>query len=150
MDAWVDDVSVGDDIAHALIIAAIALAGWLTGLRAVHLGTAALTLVRVLVWSGSVLVHLPQGQAVVSIAWAIIGTAVFVTGAVRKIPEVGVAGLAVLGLTVGKLLTVDLREVDTLWRAGLFFLVGIGLMRLGFMLPRLDRGDAVGDPDETS
>ena len=30
-----------------------------------------------------------------------------------------------------------MQEVDTLWRAGLFFLVGLGLMRLGFLLPRL-------------
>ena len=41
----------------------------------------------------------------------------------------------VIGLTVGKLLTVDLREVDALWRAGLFLVVGLGLLRLGFLLP---------------
>lgn len=137
--AWRDDASVGTDIAHALVVVALAAAGWLTGMRVVHVTASAITLVLVLVWTGSVLVHLPQGQALVSIAWAAIGTAVFVTGAVRGIPEVGVTGLAVLGLTVAKLLTVDLQEVDTLWRAGLFFLVGIGLMRLGFTLPRLGR-----------
>ena len=83
------------------------------------------------------LVHLPQGQAVVSVSWAIVGTAVLVAGAVKKVPGLGAAGLAVLALTVAKLLTVDLREVDTLWRAGLFFMVGFGIMRLGFLLPRL-------------
>ena len=78
-----------------------------------------------------------QGQAAVSVSWAVVGTAVLIAGAVRKIPELGSAGLAVLALTVAKLLTVDLQEVDTLWRAGLFFVVGLGIMRLGFLLPKL-------------
>ena len=45
--------------------------------------------------------------------------------------------VAVLGITVAKLLTVDLREVDTLWRAGLFMMIGLGFLRLGFVLPTL-------------
>ena len=141
IDAWTDDAPIGRDVAHVIVVAAVALAGLLARDRIALLVAAAVTLVLVLVWSGSVLVHLPQGQALVSVAWAAVGTAVFVAGAVGKRPEVGATGLAVLGLTVGKLLTVDLREVDTLWRAGLFFLVGVGLMRLGFMLPRLDRDE---------
>lgn len=145
IDAWANDASVGDDIAHALIIAVIAFACWQTREQVVLLIGAFATLVLTLIWLGSVLVHLPQGQAVVSVSWAIVGTAVFVLGAVRRHPEMGATGLAVLGLTVGKLLTVDLREVDTLWRAGLFFLVGVGLMRLGFLLPRLARDDDTDD-----
>ena len=47
-----------------------------------------------------------------------------------------------LGITVAKLLTVDLQEVDTLWRAGLFFVIGLGFLRLGFLLPRLTGGPA--------
>ena len=83
VDAWRDDLPVGDDIAHLAIIIGVAVAGWLsrhdTALRAVGLAVLGLTLV----WSGSVLVHLPEGQALVSVSWAVVGTAVLVTGAVR-------------------------------------------------------------------
>ncbi len=48
--------------------------------------------------------------------------------------------LIVFGLTVAKLLTVDLQEVDRLWRAGLFLLIGLAFLRLGFLLPRLTGG----------
>jgi uncharacterized membrane protein len=94
-------------------------------------------LVLIMVWLGSVLGHLLEGQAAVSVSWATIGIAALVFGAVRKVPGLGAVGLTVLGITVGKLLTVDLREVDTLWRAGLFFVVGVGILRLGFLLPAL-------------
>jgi uncharacterized membrane protein len=87
---------------------------------------------------GAVSLKHPQGQAAVSIAWAILGTTLLIAGALRRQTEVGVVGLVVLALTVGKLLTVDLQEVDTLWRAGLFLLVGLGFLRLGFLLPRLE------------
>jgi hypothetical protein len=70
----------------------------------------AAVLVLVMVWTGSLLAHLPPGQAIVSVVWAVIGTAVLVAGAVRKVPDYGTAGLAVFALTVGTLLTVDLAE----------------------------------------
>jgi hypothetical protein len=146
IDAWAHNVPVGDDVAHLAIIAAIAVGGWLTKDEAARKFTAVAVLSLVLLWLGSVLVHLPQGQAVVSVSWAIVGTTILVVGATRKIPEAGAAGLAVLGLTVGKLLTVDLQEVDTLWRAGLFFVVGLAILRLGFLLPRLT--GVTSDPSE--
>ena len=137
LDAWTFDVAWSDDLAHLAIIVATAVAGWQTRDRAVQRFSAVAVLAMLLIWLGSVLVHLPQGQAAVSVSWAVVGTLVLVAGAVRKVPELGAIGLAVLALTVGKLLTVDLREVDTLWRAGLFFVVGLGFLRLGFLLPRL-------------
>lgn len=146
LTAWRDDAPWGDDVAHALVIVALAVGIRFLDQRDLRRAGTLATLALVLVWTGSVLVHAPQGQAIVSVVWAAIGTAVFVTGAVRKRTDAATAGLAVLALTVGKLLTVDLREVDTLWRAGLFFLVGVGLLRLGFLLPRLTRGDD--EPDE--
>lgn len=145
--AWSDDAAWGDDVAHLLVIAALAVGIWFIDDRDVRRAGAIATLALVLIWTGSVLVHVPQGQAAVSVVWATLGTAVFVTGAVRRRADAATTGLAVLGLTVGKLLTVDLQEVDTLWRAGLFFLVGIGLLRLGFLLPRLTRDDGT-DSDE--
>ena len=118
-------------------MAALAVAGWETRKRELRQLAQAAVLAFALTWLGSVLVHLPQGQAAVSVSWAIVGTAVLVTGATQKIPRFGAAGLGVLALTVGKLLTVDLQEVDALWRAGLFFVIGLAIMRLGFLLPRL-------------
>ena len=50
-----------------------------------------------------------------------------------------------IGITVGKLLTVDLQEVDTLWRAGLFLVIGLGIMRIGFLLPRFTPADDTAD-----
>ncbi len=140
VDAWDVDVRLIDDAAHLMIVVAVAVAAWQTQRREVERVAALGVLAMVLIWLGSVLVHLPQGQAVVSVAWAVVGTAVLLTGTLRKVPEIGAVGLAVLALTVGKLLTVDLREVDTLWRAGLFFVVGLGFLRLGFLLPRLTGG----------
>ena len=137
LDAWAHDASLADDAAHLAIIGAIIVALWQTGRRPLQKVGAAGVLALVLIWLGSLLVHLPQGHAAVSVSWAIVGTAVLVTGAIRKVPELGAAGLVVLSSTVAKLLTVDLREVDTLWRAGLFFLIGLGIMRVGFLLPRL-------------
>ncbi len=140
-EAWDDDAPAGDDVAHLVIIAAVAVAAWQTGQVIVQQITSLAVLALTLVWLGSVLVHLPQGQAAVSISWAVVGTAVLVAGAVRKRADVGGVGLAVLAITVGKLLTVDLQEVDALWRAGLFLVVGLGFLRLGFLLPRLTGTD---------
>lgn len=137
IDAWSVDAAVGDDIAHIAVIAALAAAAWLFWEPFIQKLGALLVLGLTLSWLGSVLVHLPQGQALVSVSWAVVGVAVLAGGAVEKRPELGATGLAVLALTVGKLLTVDLTEVDTLWRAGLFLVVGLGLMRIGFMLPDL-------------
>ena len=48
--------------------------------------------------------------------------------------------MTTLAVTLVKLLTVDLAEVDTLWRVGLFLVIGTGLLRLGYVLPRLSTG----------
>lgn len=137
VDAWRVDAAAGDDVAHLLIIAALGAAALLLWVELFRKVGAALVLALSLAWLGSVLVHLPQGQALVSVSWAVVGVGVLATGAIGKLTDVAAAGLVVLALTVGKLLTVDLTEVDTLWRAALFFVVGLGLMRLGFMLPDL-------------
>lgn len=140
VNAWRYDDSVGDDVIHLAIIVALAVAAWQTRHRDVQRVGAVVVLAMLLVWLGSVLVHLPQGQAVVSVSWAVVGTVLLVVGAVRKRPDIGMVALIVLGLTVAKLLTVDLQEVDRLWRAGLFFLIGLAFLRLGFLLPRLTGG----------
>lgn len=143
IEAWDVDARIGDDIAHLAIVAALAVVAWSSSDRTMRQLLGGTVLVLVLVWLGSVLVHLPEGQAAVSASWAAVGTAVLLTGAIRKVPGLGATGLAVLGLTVAKLLTVDLRSVDALWRAALFFFVGLGFLRLGFLLPRLTGSPSV-------
>lgn len=149
IEAWDADAGLGDDIAHLAIIAAIGVGAQQSGHHVVGRIGAVGVLALLLVWLGSLLIHLPQGQAVVSVSWAAVGTTVFLIGVLRKRADAAAVGLAVIGLTVGKLLTVDLREVDTLWRAGLFFVVGVGLMRLGFLVPRLTRDDEHATEDAT-
>lgn len=142
IDAWTIDATIANDLVHVATIVAVFAGAWLVRERNVRPVASLAFLSAMLLWIGSVLVHLPQGHAAVSIAWAVVGTALLVVGATRKIARMGAAGLAVLGLTVGKLLTVDLAQVDTLWRAGLFLIVGFVLLRLGFLLPRLTKPDA--------
>jgi len=151
IDAWSVDTDIGEDLARLGVIVAVGLGIWFTKQRDVQRFASVIVLGLFLIWLGSVLVHLPEGQAAVSVSWAIVGTTILVAGAIRKIPDLGTVGLAVIGLTVAKLLVVDMQEVDTLWRAGLFLVVGLGIMRLGFLLPRLtgaaprDGGAAPGD-----
>lgn len=141
VDGWRTDLPIGDDLAHLAVIVAAGFAGWWTHEAVIRRLTGIAVLGLTMVWTGSLLAHLPQGQAIVSVVWAAIGTGVLVAGAVRKVPDYGTVGLAVLAVTVGKLLTVDLSEVDTLWRAGLFLVIGLAFLRLGFLLPRLTGRD---------
>lgn len=149
-DAWEQDVPVGHDVAHLVALVLVAGAGWSAQREEVRSLTGVGSLALFLHWLGSTLVHLPQGQALVSVTWAVTGTAVLVTGVVRRRRAVAAVGLAALGVTVAKLLTVDLREVDALWRAALFLVIGVGFLRLGFLLPRLagDRSGGVEDEVE--
>ena len=147
VESWRDDATLGADLAHLAVIVVLAVGLKQTGHELTRRRGGVMVLGLVLVWLGSVLVHVPEGQAVVSISWAVVGTGLLVAGALGKVPELGAAGLAVLALTVGKLLLVDMQEVDTLWRAGLFLLVGLGLLRLGFLLPRLTGADGTSEPE---
>ncbi len=146
IDAWSVDTDLGEDVARLGVIVAVGLGIWFTRQRDVQRFASIIVLGLFLIWLGSVLVHVPEGQAAVSVSWAIVGISILVAGAVRKVPDLGTVGLAVIGLTVAKLLIVDMREVDTLWRAGLFLVVGLGIMRLGFLLPRLTGAES-GDGD---
>jgi hypothetical protein len=141
VDAWVNNSSVGVDVVHGGIVLCLIAAAALITDRTIRSIAACAGLVLLLLWIGSVLVHLPQGQAMVSIAWALVGVGVLLVGTMNRQPTIGYVGLAILGITVAKLLSVDLREVDTLWRAGLFMLIGLGFLRLGFLLPRLMAAD---------
>lgn len=148
VDAWTLDTDLAADAVRLGVVGAVGAGVWLAGLPDLRRVGAPAVLVLVLIWLGSVLVHLPEGQALVSLSWATVGIGILVVGATQKRPKVGTVGLAVLALTVGKLLLVDMAEVDTLWRAGLFLIVGLALLRLGFLLPRLTAANP--DPDSAA
>lgn len=133
-------------VAYLIVVAvagAIALVSR-TVSREVAYSTAAAAWIGLLLWIVAVIKPLPQGQMVVSLLWAALGLGVVVLGAgftapsFTLTPEDSTAlrrlGLATLAATVVKLVTVDLAEVDTIWRALLFAVVGAGLLRLGFQL----------------
>lgn len=90
-----------------------------------------------LLWIFSVFVPIPQGQAGISVMWAALAAGAIVAGLRLASSTIKTTGLVTLGLVVAKLLTVDLAEVDVFWRVGLFFVVGGGLMRLAYALPKL-------------
>jgi hypothetical protein len=103
-------------------------------------------------WIGSAFVRVPQGQVVISVAWAV-ATGGVLAAAIRSGRRlIRVVGLATLAVVLVKLATVDLATVDTLWRVGLFLVVGLGLLRLGYAVPALARRSAPiggrGDPQD--
>ncbi len=119
---------------------ALVLALWR---RPFETGREHLTLALVAVWAWSLMLiaaamgPMAQGQFAISMIWAMAGMAALVTGIRLDDRPVRNIGLGTLVLVVAKLLTVDLDAVDTLWRVGLFLVVGLCLLRLGYVLPRL-------------
>ncbi|MEM7325519.1 MAG: DUF2339 domain-containing protein [Actinomycetota bacterium] len=101
-------------------------------------------------WLLSVLAGVPQAQAAISVTWAVAAVCAIVAGLLTGRTEVRSAGLVTLGVVLVKLLTIDLAEVDTLWRVGLFLIIGLGLMRLGYVLPELAARYAPPDPADES
>ncbi len=93
-------------------------------------------------WVVGTFSNAPQGQMIITLLWAMLGAAMLVVGSKVVERQVLSVGLFTLTLTAGKLIFVDLVAVDVLWRAGLFFVVGMLFMRLAFMLPKL-----VNEPD---
>jgi hypothetical protein len=143
----VDPLSVGQHVADAVVVAVVGattLYGRRTGLVVVTTVAVVATWIGSLVWLATVVIHGPQGQVVVSIMWAAAAAAALVHGVARSAPPTRALGFGTLVVVVIKLLTVDLSEVDTLWRVGLFFMIGASLLRLGYVLPRLSATTAEG------
>ena len=88
-------------------------------------------------WAASVALPLGQGQALLSLVWALAAVIAVLVGIRFDERTVRTAGYATLAIVIGKLLTVDLAEVDVFWRVGLFLVVGVGLLRFAYVLPEL-------------
>lgn len=142
------DASLGADLVHLGVFAATGAIGWMIRDRSEGEIVALGSYGGLIVWVLSAFVHLSQGQVIVSAIWAVIGVAVVLIGLSRRRTHVAWVGMATLALVVGKLLTVDLAEVDTFWRAGLFFLVGAGFLWLSTRIPALTAGGTTPSDDE--
>ena len=148
----------------AVAAGALVLAGWVdsswTALRNVLRGAGALTLL----YLGSVGVVTPfessaaldsallsahqQGQMVLSVFWGLVGVGTIVVGLQRDRGVLRLAGLGLLGVTVGKVFLLDLATMTSGYRVVSF--IGIGLLLLvgAFVWQRL-RPRALSDLRET-
>jgi uncharacterized membrane protein len=70
-----------------------------------------------------------QGQMVLSVFWALVGVGTMVVGLRRDLGLVRTAGLALLGVAVGKVFLFDLATLTSLYRV--VSLVGLGVLLLG-------------------
>lgn len=138
--------SWGGHLAHGFVIAQLIALAWKTWSKRAPEGSedppgrslgVACTWTVTLAWLTSVLLEFPQEQVLISGAWAIAGVVALVAGISRADRLFSTVGFATLGIVLAKLLTVDLAAVDTFWRVGLFFVIGLGLLRLGYIVPRI-------------
>jgi len=90
-----------------------------------------------MLWLASALIGAPQGLMLISAAWTLLACAGLVLGLTERLSTVRNVALSTLGITLFKLVSVDMSEVDVFWRVGLFFVVGMGLIALGLKVPSL-------------
>lgn len=146
-----EPVDTGQLLANLVVVVLVAAVAYLHR-RVVDDGVSVLLVVvawvGVLGWIASAFGHGAggQGQVIVSLLWAILAAAALIYGVRADDQPTRTIGIVTLGVVLVKLLTVDLAEVDTLWRVGLFLVVGTGLLRLGYVLPRLS-GQPVPDAE---
>lgn len=77
------------------------------------------------------------GQFWLSAFWGVTGIASLVFGLVRRDKRVRLAGLALVGITIGKVFTYDLSELDEMARVGSFVAVGLLLLVGAFAYQRM-------------
>jgi uncharacterized membrane protein len=144
------DASIGGDLVHLSVFAVTGAIGWMLRPRNEGDVIALASYGGIIVWVLSAFVHVAQGQVIVSAIWTAIGVVVVLIGLSRRQQHVAWVGMATLALVVGKLLTVDLEEVDTFWRAGLFFVVGAGFLWLSTRIPSLTANAEKASDDEST
>jgi hypothetical protein len=103
--------------------------------------------VGLLVWFLSELAYKSNGQALISIAWSLQGTAVLLASIRPKSQRLQITGLMTLGLVATKLILVDLAQLDPVWRILLFLGFGATLLGLGYLVNRPGERQGRGHPD---
>jgi hypothetical protein len=146
---------VADLAANLVVVATLACAAFLAR-RAASPGASGGPIYEVLFgfawvyglgWLAAALYQLgsPVNQVAISVTWAVAAGGAIVASIVIGDRVFSLFGLTTLGAVLLKLMVVDLAEVDTLWRVGLFLVIGLGLLRLGYVLPRLAAGRSAGE-----
>ncbi|HWB52736.1 MAG TPA: DUF2339 domain-containing protein, partial [Tepidisphaeraceae bacterium] len=72
-------------------------------------------------------------QVVLSILWAAIGLAAVFFGFIRKIAPLRYAALTLLGVTLIKILIIDMAQVEAIWRILSFLAVGLLLLAVSYV-----------------
>jgi uncharacterized membrane protein len=85
--------------------------------------------------------NLAAGLAV-SAWWLIFAAALIAVGFRRNLKQARVAGLAVAGLAVVKVLVFDLSSLDALYRVGSVFILGLVFLLLAYLYHRQGRTEA--------
>lgn|GEM_PF-4250223 len=127
------------DISNLFALAVILAACWYIWVKVKSLSELAFIVgwILSLGYMAEITLNGPQGQAITSLVWALAAGSAIVVGLMYGHPVIRQTGLVTLGIVLVKLLTIDLAEVDTFWRVGLFFIVGSGLLALGYFVPSL-------------
>ena len=84
--------------------------------------------------------ELASGLAV-SAWWLIFAAALVLVGFRRSVKQLRLAGLAVAGLAVAKVVIYDLSSLDALYRVGSVFLLGLVMLSLAYLYYRNDRSE---------
>lgn len=84
--------------------------------------------VGLLAWFYSELSFLENGQAYVSVCWAIYAISLLIYGFAKESQSIRVAAMATVFLVVGKLFLIDLSQLQAIWRILLF--IGFGALFL--------------------
>jgi uncharacterized membrane protein len=78
-------------------------------------------------------------QLALSAFWATLGFGSLVAGLARDLKPLRLAGLALLGLAVGKVFVVDLAALESIWRVASFLALGLLLLAAAFAYQRAQR-----------
>ena len=81
-----------------------------------------------------------NSQLALSAFWAALGFTSLVTGLARDKRPLRLAGLALLGLAVGKVFIVDLAALESIWRVASFLGLGLLLLAAAFGYQRARSG----------
>ncbi|HEY7612790.1 MAG TPA: DUF2339 domain-containing protein, partial [Gemmatimonadales bacterium] len=73
--------------------------------------------------------------------WLVFAAALVLLGFRRSIKQLRLAGLAVAGLAVAKVVIYDLSSLDALYRVGSVFLLGLVMLSLAYVYYRNDRSE---------
>ena len=94
-----------------------------------------------LVWLVTQFGPTEYGQELISLSWGAYGIALLLLSLRLGQKGVQLAGLATLGLVAGKLLIVDMAQVDVIWRILLFMGFGGAFLGLSYLINRTAKSD---------